>query len=123
MGRWVSKRFVEEGHEVYILDNLSNSTEEAVVEFRDKLANFVVGDILDRQLLANIFEDGLDLCVHLAASVNVQRSIDDPESCFRINGDGTFNVLEECRKYNTKLVFISSALIYQAAQNGKPIFD
>jgi nucleoside-diphosphate-sugar epimerase len=123
MGRWIAKRLIEEKHRVWILDNLSNSTEDNIAEFRHNLAGFIRADIKDRRELAKIFTQGFDICLHLAAAINVQDSIDNPENCFNNNVAGFFNVLEECRKYNTKMVFISSALIYATAKEGEKITE
>lgn len=121
MGRWVSKNLVDRGHKVWILDNLSNSVESNIEEFRHHLAGFAIGDIKDRELLSKLFENGFEICIHLAATVNVQESIDNPEKYFKNNIIGTFNVLQECRKHNTKMVFASSALIYETAKEGQKI--
>lgn len=119
MGRWVSKNLVDKGYKVWIFDNLSNCTENNIQEFRDKLGGFVIGDIKEREPLSRLFENNFEMCIHLAATVNVQESIDNPEKCFNNNITGTFRVLEECRKYNTKIIFVSSALIYQTAKDGQ----
>lgn len=123
MGRWVAKRLIEEGHRIWVLDNLSNSTEANLEEFRHKLAGFTKMDIRDRPGLAEVFAQRFDICIHLAAAINVQESINSPEHCFDNNATGTFNVLEECRKYNTKLVFSSSALIYTTAREAEKISE
>jgi UDP-glucose 4-epimerase len=123
MGRWVSKNLVEKGHKVWVLDDLSNCSEKNIEEFKDKLEGFNVGDIKDKELLAELFRNDFDVCIHMAAAINVQGSIDNPEECFNDNVTGTFNVLEECRKHGTKMVFISSALVYQTAGEGESIAE
>jgi len=123
MGRWVTKNLVDKGHRVWVLDDLSNCGENNIAEFRAKLGGFVQGDIKDKLVLAGLFKREFDVCVHLAASINVQDSIDHPQSCFDNNVAGTFNLLEECRKHRTKMVFMSSALIYQTAKAGRPIAE
>jgi nucleoside-diphosphate-sugar epimerase len=123
MGRWVSKNLVEEGHKVWVLDDLSNCSEKNIEEFRDKLEGFNIGDIKDKELLAELFKNEFDVCIHMAAAINVQDSIDNPDKCFNDNVTGTFNVLEECRKHGTKMVFISSALVYQTAGEGESISE
>lgn len=123
MGRWVSKYLLGDGHKVWVLDNLSNSTEDNIGEFRDKLEMFVKGDIKNKELLAKLLKNNFDICIHLAAAINVQESIDNPEKCFNNNVVGTFNLLEECRKNNSKMVFVSSALIYGTSNNGRPITE
>lgn len=123
MGRWVSKHFVDKGHNVWVLDNLSNCEESNIKEFYDDLAGFVNGDIRDRSLLSKVFKNNFGICVHLAAAINVQQSIGDPQECFSNNVEGTFNVLEECRAHGTKMVFVSSALVYETAQQGEVITE
>lgn len=123
MGRWLARRLIEQEHKVWILDNFSNSTEKNIEEFRHKLAGFIIVDIKERARLAEVFARGFDICLHLAATINVEDSIGNPGSCFENNVMGTFNVLEECRKYNTKMVFMSSALIYQSAKRGQKITE
>src|SRR3989339_512674 len=114
MGRWVSKNLVEKGHNVWVLDNFANCTRENIEEFSGKIAELIEGDIKDKSLLAKLFANNFDVCIHLAASINVQESIDEPEKCFNNNVVGTFNVLEECRRSGTKMLFMSSALVYQS---------
>lgn len=121
MGRWVAKNFIEKGHKVWILDNFSNCTENNIEEFRNKLGGFIKGDIKNKLLLSKLFKNNFETCVHLAAAINVQESINNPKKCFDNNVIGTFNLLEECKKYNTKMVFISSALIYETAKDGQAI--
>ena len=115
MGRWVAKNFVDKGHCVWIMDNLLNCTQKNIREFRNKLAGFVIGDIKDKDALSAVFKKNFDICIHLAAAINVQESINNPQSCFDNNVIGAFNVLEECRVRKTKVIFISSALIYETA--------
>jgi len=123
MGRWVAKNLIDEGHRVWIIDNFSNCTEENIIEFRNKLEAVVKADIKDSTFLSKLFENNFDVCIHLAAAINVQESIDNPGNCFENNVVGTFNVLDECRKYNTKMVFVSSALIYETARDGQAIME
>lgn len=113
IGRWVVKELLAGGHTVTVLDNLSGGRRENLADFFD-LAGFaalVEGDIRDRDLLARVFP-GQDVCYHLAASINVQDSIDDPGETFANDVAGTFNVLEECRKNKTRVVFVSTCMVY-----------
>lgn len=123
MGRWVAKNLVDSGQRVWILDNLSNCSQENIREFMNKLSGFIIGDIKDKDTLSKVFKHKFDICIHLAAAINVQESINSPQRCFDNNVAGTFNVLEECRAHKTKFVFISSALIYETAIPGKSISE
>jgi len=119
IGRWVVKKLLEH-HEVVALDNLSNSSEKNISEFHGKPNfRFMRGDILDKKSLNDAFKE-VDLCIHLAAQVNVQESLDHPERAFENNIVGTYNVLEACRRNDEKIVFVGTCLIYDLTLS-KPI--
>jgi UDP-glucose 4-epimerase len=100
IGRWVVARCLADGHQVLSLDDYSNGRRENLQEFAGH-ASFLgarQGDIKDPGCLAEtFFGEPWDLVLHLAASIHVQRSIDDPETTFRNDAEGTFRVLEACR--------------------------
>ena len=54
----------------------------------------------------------------MAASISVQKSIDDPYRTFLVDITATANLLEECRKHNTRLVFVSTCMVYAPADDG-----
>lgn len=111
LGRWIVKKLLK-SHKVVILDNFSNSSHENIQEFliNDKF-KLIQGDILDHEILKKSFKD-IDICIHLAAKVNVQESIDNPEIYFENNVVGTYNVLEACRKNEVRLIFCGTCLVY-----------
>ncbi|ALS26103.1 NAD-dependent dehydratase [Paenibacillus sp. 32O-W] len=126
IGRWVAKRLLEDGHKVWIVDDLSNGRRENIAEFEGHpgLAAFIEGTILDRVLLAELFsQHAFDICYHLAASINVQDSIDDPQTTFDNDTIGTFYVLEECRKHQVKIVFMSTCMVYDRCMDDNGITE
>jgi nucleoside-diphosphate-sugar epimerase len=114
IGSHVVDKLVNEGHQIIVLDNLANGSRENIQQhFLDCNMKFVEGDIKDSKLLKELFEGfKFDVCYHLGASINVQDSIDDPRTTFENDVLGTFNVLEECKKSNTKMVFMSTCMVY-----------
>lgn len=114
IGSHVVNKLVAEGHQVLVLDNLSNGSRENIKQhFLDCNMKFVEGDIKDTKILSSMFNEfNFDICYHLGASINVQDSIDDPKTTFENDAVGTFNVLEECKKHNTKMVFMSTCMVY-----------
>ncbi len=115
IGRWVAKRLLDDGHSVWIVDDLSNGREVNIEEFRGHrgLNAFIKGDIKDEALLSRLFgEYRFDICYHLGASINVQDSIDDPRTTFNNDTLGAFYVLEQCRKFGVKIVFMSTCMVY-----------
>lgn len=58
-----------------------------------------------------------DLVIHLAAETGIPASLQNPELYFRQNVEGTFNVLEQCRKNGVKyLIYASSSSVYSPNQ-------
>jgi UDP-glucose 4-epimerase len=115
IGRWVAKKLLNDGHHIWILDDLSNGREDNIAEFRNdsNLKGFIIGDIKDEMLLDKLFSSvKFDICYHLGASINVQDSIDDPQTTFNNDTVGTFNIMEQCRKHQTKVVFMSTCMVY-----------
>ncbi len=119
IGRWVVKQLLDSGHCVWVLDDLSNGRKVNIDEFLNhkNFIEFIEGDIKDVSLLHTLFLNEFDLCYHLGASINVQDSIDDPATTFNNDTIGTFHVLEECKKHNVKIVFMSTCMVYDRALN------
>ncbi|MCT2536292.1 GDP-mannose 4,6-dehydratase [Aquibacillus koreensis] len=117
IGRWVVERILKDGHKVWVLDDLSNGREENLDELlSDKnFKGLIKGDIKDNKLLKDLFVNKFDICYHLAASINVQDSIDTPRTTFNNDVIGTFNILEQCRKEKVKIVFMSTCMVYERA--------
>jgi nucleoside-diphosphate-sugar epimerase len=119
IGRWVVKYLLDDGHYVWTLDDLSNGRANNISEFK-KIPNFkglTKGDINDKKAIKKLFKNKLDICYHLAAKINVQDSIDDPQTTFNNDVVGTFNVLEHCRMYDTKIVFMSTCMVYEQSKD------
>jgi nucleoside-diphosphate-sugar epimerase len=101
IGRWVVHRLLESGHEVLSLDDYSNGRTENVRDFEGhtRFLGAVKGDIKDPACVREVFARGpWDVVFHLAASIHVQHSIDNPEPTFRNDAEGTFRVLEAARE-------------------------
>ena len=117
IGRWVIKQLLELGHTVLAFDDLSNGRLSNIEEFAEvERFTFVEGDIKDQGMLGKLFAQKFDRVYHLAASINVQDSIDEPRVTFENDVLGTFNVLEECRLQKTKMLFMSTCMVYEQSQ-------
>jgi len=122
IGRWVVKHLLERGYSVWVVDNLFSGKVENIAEFTENSQfKFIKGDILDENLLEELFNLSFKICLHLAALVNVQYSIDNPERSFEVNLRGTFNILEEAKKKNTRVILMSTCMVYKKTRNNEPI--
>ncbi|GAA1497707.1 UDP-glucose 4-epimerase GalE [Paeniglutamicibacter kerguelensis] len=112
---------LEEGHEVYVYDNLSNSSPEAlrrVAELTGKNAALHVGDLLDADRLEEVFESARpEAVIHFAGLKAVGESVAKPLTYYRNNVTGTLNLLEIMDAHNVRtFVFSSSATVYGETQ-------
>lgn len=102
IGRWLVANLLERGDEVLAVDDLSNGRRENVRDFegskKGKWLGLVEGDIKREDVVRGLFERGpWDAVFHLAASIHVQKSIDDPGPTLANESEGTFRILEACR--------------------------
>lgn len=108
------------GYGVIVIDNLSNSSKEAL-DRAEKITGhsvkFYKEDLLDEEALCNIFsKENISSVIHFAGLKAVGESCKIPLAYFDNNITGTINLLKVMDKYNVKsLVFSSSATVY-----GKP---
>lgn len=105
IGSHVAQAYVEAGHEVRVLDNLSSGKEENVPSG----ARLVYGDIGSETAVEAIRTFRPEVLNHHAAQISVRRSVDDPVFDARENIVGTLNLLEAARNHGVrKIIFASS---------------
>lgn len=99
-----------------ILDNLSNGYMSNIEKYLGENIQFVEGDILDLDLLNELFK-GVDYVIHQAALGSVPRSIRTPLITHDANVNGFLNVLEASRLNDVKrVVYASSSSVYGDSQ-------
>jgi UDP-glucose 4-epimerase len=101
------------GHEVRVLDNLSNGHAAAV-----PAGELVRADLNDPAALrAALRERPVDAVMHFAAFTSVPESVKEPARYYRNNVVGTLNLLDAMREANVRrIVFSSTAAVYGAAE-------
>lgn len=106
IGSHVADRFVAEGWEVHVIDNLYNGRRENVPE----KASFHELDIRNDEAAALVKALAPDVLVHLAAQMDVRKSVADPGFDAQVNVLGTINLLEAVRLHapSTRVVFSST---------------
>ena len=105
------------GYDVVVLDNLSNSSPkslERVKAITGKDVKFYEGDIRDRKILEKIFDnESIDSCIHFAGLKAVGESVEKPWEYYDNNITGTLTLVDEMRKHGVKnIIFSSSATVY-----------
>ncbi len=108
---------ITKGHDVVVIDNLSNSSEEAlrrVEEITGSSVKFYESDVRNSDVLDDIFTtDSIDAVIHFAGLKAVGESVEKPLIYYQNNLDSTLILLEAMQKHGVKkLVFSSSATVY-----------
>jgi len=108
------------GYEVVVLDNFSNSSVESLARVQAlaaKKLDFVEGDILDQQILDQIFKShSIDAVIHFAGLKAVGESQKEPLKYFENNISGSISLVKAMERAQVfKLVFSSSATVYDEA--------
>ena len=108
---------LKSGHEVTVLDNLSNSTVEPlerVQRITGKRVEFREVDVRNKPLLDAVFREfTIDAVIHFAGLKAVGESVENPLLYFDNNVSGSIALLEVMATHNVyKLVFSSSATVY-----------
>lgn len=108
------------GHEVVVLDNLSNSSEESlnrVQALTSRTLDFIQGDILDARILDQTFaQHQIDAVIHFAGLKAVGESQQIPLKYFENNIAGSISLVQAMQRASVFcLVFSSSATVYDEA--------
>jgi len=100
----IADAFIDEGHDVFILDNLSTGFEKNV----NPKATFIKKDIGDKSLSELFEKEKFDVVNHHAAQMDVRRSVADPAFDANTNILGTINLLQNSMKTGVKKFMFAS---------------
>lgn len=120
IGSHTCVELLNNGHDVIIVDNLSNSKPEVINRIKEltgKDFKFYKADILNKKEIDKIFkENNIEAVIHFAGLKAVGESVKIPLRYYYNNVTGTLVLCEVMQKHNVKkMVFSSSATVY-----GKP---
>ena len=110
IGSHLVDALVERGDDVVAVDNLSTGRRENLATATANGAELVEGDITDPSIVAAEFERTRpEVVFHLAAQIDVRRSVTDPVFDMNVNVGGTINLLEAARLMDSpRFVFAST---------------
>jgi len=108
---------INQGHDVFIVDNLSNSSTkvlERIEQITGKLPTFIKADICDLARMESVFsEHSIDAVIHFAGLKAVGESNEIPLNYYHNNVSGSVTLFQVMAKFGVKnLVFSSSATVY-----------
>jgi UDP-glucose 4-epimerase len=107
VGSHLADLLLGQGHEVFVLDNLSTGSIDNIAHLREhKRFHYTIDTVTNEPVLAELV-DQADVIFHLAAAVGVKLIVEQPVHTIETNVKGTEVVLTHANK-KKKLVLIAS---------------
>jgi UDP-glucose 4-epimerase len=112
IGSHLAERLLADGHEVFVLDNLSTGSMENIVHLKPHPKfHYTVDDVTNEPVLAELI-DRADVVFHLAAAVGVKLIVEAPVHTIETNVHGTEVVLKHANKKKKLVVIASTSEVY-----------
>jgi UDP-glucose 4-epimerase len=105
IGSHLVDRLVQEGHEIVVVDNLSTGKRRNL----NRAAEFYKLDIQSSRLERVFRNERPSMVMHLAAQMDVRRSVENPTYDAQVNILGTVNVLQQAANHGTRKVIFASS--------------
>lgn len=125
IGSHTAVELIEEGYDVIIVDDLSNSNisvADRIEEITGTHPKVYVSDVTDKEAVDVIFgENDIDVVIHFAGFKAVGESVTEPLKYYRNNLDSAMTILESMAKQGvSRFVFSSSATVYGSRSEDLP---
>lgn len=119
IGSHICKRLVADGHNVVVVDNLSNSSKESLQElYNNQMFTFYEFDVNNTFKLRGVFNrHQFDMVYHFAGNADTCKGEENPYADIENTLQTTLNILEMMRTYDVKkFFFASSSNVYGNAE-------
>jgi UDP-glucose 4-epimerase len=109
IGSHLVDALLDDGEDVVVVDHLSGRHTENLAEAIERGAEIVRSDVSDVRCMKDVFAHARpDVVFHLAAEIDVRRSVTDPSTDAHVNVGGTAAVLEATRLAGAQRVLLAS---------------
>src|SRR5216110_2629764 len=123
IGSHLSELLVEQGWEVFVLDDLSTGSERNVAHLRGRRDFHLIVDSVLKSSVVNELVHRCDVVYHLAAAVGVRLIVEEPVHTMVTNVQGTETVLEYCARFGRRVLVASSSEIYGDHRDERPLSE
>ncbi len=112
IGSHLAEALLQEGNEVYVIDNLSTGSIENIAPLKSHPKfSYIIEDIMNTRIMAELV-DLCDIIFHLAAAVGVKLIVESPVHTIETNIKGTEIVLNLASKKKKKVIITSTSEVY-----------
>lgn len=112
IGSHLSELLLDDGWDVWVLDDLSTGSERNVDHLRGREGFHLVVDSVLKNSVVNELVHRCDVVFHLAAAVGVRLIVEQPVHTLVTNIQGTENVLDHCNRFGKRVLVASTSEIY-----------
>lgn len=109
IGSFMTKKLLDEGYSVVVIDSLERGNKDSV----DDRAEFIEGNLLDKEFVSSIFSKSqVDAVIHFAGFISMAESMREPELYFANNVEASNNLIVNLINRKIPIVFSSTAGVY-----------
>jgi nucleoside-diphosphate-sugar epimerase len=123
IGSHLSELLLSEGHEVWVLDDLSTGAIDNIQQLRERSDYHLVVDSVLSASVVNELVYKCDVVYHLAAAVGVRLIVEQPVRTMVTNVQGTETVLEYCNRFGKRVLVASTSEVYGDHRQERPLVE
>jgi UDP-glucose 4-epimerase len=123
IGSHLSERLLDEGWEVYVLDDLSTGSIKNVEHLTPRSDFHLVVDSVLKPAVVNELVHKCDVVYHLAAAVGVRLIVEQPVHTLVTNLGGTEVVLDHCNRFGKRVLITSTSEVYGDHREELPLVE
>jgi UDP-glucose 4-epimerase len=112
IGSHLSELLLDQGTEVFVLDDLSTGSERNVAHLRERRDFHLIVDSVLKSSVVNELVHRCDVVYHLAAAVGVRLIVEEPVHTLVTNIQGTEIVLDHCNRFGKRVLVASTSEVY-----------
>jgi nucleoside-diphosphate-sugar epimerase len=120
IGSHLCERLLEDGWDVYALDDLSTGSMRNVEHLMPHAAFHLVVDSVLKPAVVNELVHKCDVVYHLAAAVGVRLIVEQPVHTIVTNLEGTEVVLDHCSRFGKRVLVASTSEVYGDPRTEEP---
>ncbi|HLX19943.1 MAG TPA: GDP-mannose 4,6-dehydratase [Gaiellaceae bacterium] len=123
IGSHLSHLLLENGDEVFALDDLSTGSLANVASLVDSSQYHLIVDSILHPAIVNELVNKVDVVYHLAAAVGVKTIVEQPVRTLHVNLRGTETVLDACCKFDKPVLVASTSEVYGDHRSATPLSE
>ena len=121
IGSHLCELLLEDGAEVWALDDLSTGSLENVAQLRDRPEFHLIVDTMLSRTVVNELVNRVDVVYHLAAAVGPRLIVEQPVHTIVTNLEGSEIVLDHCARFDRRVLVASTSEVYGDHRSSEPL--